>query len=251
VLGREFDVPLLERTAGLATAETLAMLARAAALGLVQEVPGPVGRHRFAHALIQETLHDDLPLAERADLHRRAGEALEALHADPAPVLGDLARHFFHADPGSLAKAIDYAIRAGHHAFLRLGYEEAAGHYERALQAQLVVRTEPRERMPLLYDFARAQRRTGDNDGARATFLELAAPRARRGRSLPSGAGGARPAPHSLRHRTGGSFGRQPARGSPARVRARGQHDARRSARLPGDRALLRARRGTTRRAQP
>jgi hypothetical protein len=175
VLGREFDVPLLARTAGLAAPETLDLLARGASLGLVEDVPGRPGRHRFAHALFQETLHDDLPLVARVALHRRAGDALEALHpGDPTPVLGDLARHFFHADPESLPKAIDYAIRAGDLAYRRLGWEEAAGHYERALQAQLVVGAEPQARMPLLYDFGRAQRRTGDHDGARASFLEEA-----------------------------------------------------------------------------
>jgi tetratricopeptide (TPR) repeat protein len=46
-----------------------------------------------------------------------------------------LAHHFYQAIPGGdVEKALAYAVRAGDLAVKRLAFEEAAGHYERALQ---------------------------------------------------------------------------------------------------------------------
>ncbi len=48
----------------------------AARANLVIEVG--VDRHRFAHALVCETLHGELSSSRRARQHRRVAEALEA-----------------------------------------------------------------------------------------------------------------------------------------------------------------------------
>jgi hypothetical protein len=46
----------------------------------VVEVPGPVPRHRFTHALVRGTLYRGLSVARRVALHRKVAEAIEAVH---------------------------------------------------------------------------------------------------------------------------------------------------------------------------
>ena len=62
-----------------------------------------------------------------AQIHARAGEALEAAYAaDLEPHLAELARHFVAAAPAGFAEtALDYARRAGDRAVGQLAYEEA------------------------------------------------------------------------------------------------------------------------------
>ena len=98
VIGREFDVTALERLADEPEAELLAALDEATEARLVGDSPGTPGRLRFSHALIRDTLYDELPSARRALLHRRLGETLEELHAhDLDPYLAELAHHFWQA----------------------------------------------------------------------------------------------------------------------------------------------------------
>ena len=176
VLGAAVDVTPLAGTAELPADDVLAALEPALTLGILSAEPDQPSRFRFAHALLQDTLLADLPAAERADLHRRAGELLERLHAhDVGPHLGELAHHFFQAAPvAGLEKAIGYAVRAGVRAMTGLGFEEAAGHFERALEAGRGPRSDPGLRLRLLLQLSEALRRAGDEEGARATCLEAA-----------------------------------------------------------------------------
>src|SRR5262249_33293979 len=105
-----------------------------------------------------------------------AGAALEAVHGDALdPVLGDIAHHYFEAAPlGTLSKAIEFATRAGQHAFGQLGYEEAAGHFERALQASRGTAVAAETRFTILFLLGSAQQAAGDQEGAHATLIEAA-----------------------------------------------------------------------------
>jgi hypothetical protein len=175
VVGREFDLAPLARVAGIALDGAAALVAEPVAIGLVGPVEGAPGRHRFSHALVEHTLYDDLPASTRAMLHRDVGDALERLHgADTAPIAGELAYHFFRAATDEARpKAVAYAVRAGDQARAALGWEDAAGHYERALHAQ-GAGSEPAERLPLLFAFCQMQTYAGDVEGFRATALEAA-----------------------------------------------------------------------------
>lgn len=176
VLGAQLDVATLAATLDSSVDATVEALRPAVVADLMTAIPQRVGRYRFAHALVQATLVDDLAPGERGELHRRAGEALERLHAaDPAPPLAELAHHFFEgASAAGPAKAIDYAVRAGRRAMGALGFEEAARHFERALRVEHTAGGEAGRRLGLLLEFGEAERRSGDEDGARATFLEAA-----------------------------------------------------------------------------
>jgi tetratricopeptide (TPR) repeat protein len=172
VLGREFDLAALQLACDLPGDRLLEHLGIAHAAGLVGEIPGSVGRYRFAHVLIRETLYGDLTPVQRAELHRCVGVAFETLHRDAhEPPLAELARHFFHAATvGAAAKAVDYARRAGAQALRSLGYEDAVRHYERALEALALLPPEDEARARLLLSLADAAWRAGDLDKARDGF---------------------------------------------------------------------------------
>ncbi|MBW3589726.1 MAG: AAA family ATPase [Actinobacteria bacterium] len=137
VIGRDFDLAVLARVSGInedALADLLDEAVRAG--GVIEEVSNVMGLYSFSHALVRETLYEELSTNRRVRLHRRVGEALEDLFAsDPGPYLSELAHHFFEASIGGAEdKAIDYAVRAGSRAIDQFAYEEAIAHFERALQ---------------------------------------------------------------------------------------------------------------------
>ncbi len=131
VIGRDFDAGLLERVLGAPEADFLDALERVLETGLVSE--HEPGRYLFSHALIRETLYEGMSAPRRSRLHRRVGEAMEA--GDGPAELSALALHFGRAATREdAAKAIGYAREAGDRATAMLAHEEAAEHYERAIE---------------------------------------------------------------------------------------------------------------------
>jgi tetratricopeptide (TPR) repeat protein len=179
VIGRTFDVEVLQAVGETRDREQiLTAMAEAVAAHLIVEVSRAAGCYRFAHDLIRESLHGDLPVDRRLTLHRHIGEFLEARHAhDPEPHIARLARHFVEAAEGGrdLEKAITYSRRAGDRALAVLAYEEAAVHYEHALH--ILERTEApseEERCELLLARSLAQWRAGDGPAGRETARSAA-----------------------------------------------------------------------------
>lgn len=165
VLGREFRLDALERLTQEPGELLLELLDEAAEARVIVQVPGARGSLRFAHALIRETLYDQLTTVRRVQLHRRAGEALEYLYAaHPEPHLAELAYHFFEATAGGDAeKAVEYARRAADRALDLLAYEEAARLLRIALEAlDLVDPTDERKRCELLNALGEAESRAGN-----------------------------------------------------------------------------------------
>ncbi len=100
VVGRDFDLAALEPVAGATTEELLDRLDDAVAAGLLTEDAARVGRWRFAHALVRETLYEELNQVRRAHLHAAAGAALLAL-PDAAERADEVAHHLRHARPAA------------------------------------------------------------------------------------------------------------------------------------------------------
>jgi tetratricopeptide (TPR) repeat protein len=133
------------------------------------------GRYAFVHALVLQTVYDDLGAARRQRLHRRTGEAIEA-QTDAHAQVEALAHHFARsAADGQAAKAAAYALAAGVTAMSGLGYEEAAAHYRRGLEAlELSPDGDGEVRCELLLGLGEALWSSGEMERARAAFLEAA-----------------------------------------------------------------------------
>lgn len=139
VIGREFTLSVVVRV------PQPALHRRAALLGGLDQVlaarlverHGRDGGYRFAHDLVRETIYDALPSEFRATLHGQVARILEEASdgADDDDRLAALAHHFDRAAVGDdPARAIEYTVRAAERAASLLAYEEAARHYERALE---------------------------------------------------------------------------------------------------------------------
>lgn len=170
VLGRDFELPALEQLTGKRAEQVLEALDEAVGARVVNVTHGG---WRFAHALIRETLYEELSTAKRLRLHKAAGEVLERLSAgDPDRLISELAHHYFEASAlGEVDKAISYARRAGDRAMQQLAFEEAAEQYDRALQAlDLSEGSRERERAELLLGRGRAQICSAEIPAAHESF---------------------------------------------------------------------------------
>jgi len=178
VLGPSFSVDLLERVGEIPSDNSLGLIEQALDARLIEELPHSVGHYTFAHALVRETIYDEIPSARRLRLHARAAAAIEAAHtADVEMYLSELAHHFAaagHAVPA--AKAIDYGTRAGARAVAVLAYEEAVGYFQRALAAlEHAAPVDERQHCDLLLALADSQWRSGETESANVTYERAAA----------------------------------------------------------------------------
>ena len=177
VVGRDFELRVLQPASGLDTERLLALLEEAEAVRVVGAVPDGLSRWRFAHALVREVLYEGLLAARRVHLHRLVGEALETVYAaDPGPHLAELAHHLVEAAPGSeetAAKAVQMATLAGRRALEVLAWEDAAELFERALAAlELAERPGPQHRCELLLAVGEARMAASDVLAARIAYQQ-------------------------------------------------------------------------------
>ena len=177
VVGRDFELRVLQPASGLDAERLLVLLEEAEAARVVGAVPGGLSRWRFAHALVREVLYEGLLAARRVHLHGLVGEALEAVYAaDPGPHLAELAHHLVEAAPGSVetaAKAVQMATLAGRRALEVLAWEEAAELFERALAAlELAERPGPQQRCELLLAVGEARMAASDVPAARTAYTQ-------------------------------------------------------------------------------
>jgi predicted ATPase/class 3 adenylate cyclase len=133
VLGREFPLALLERLAAPGT-DVKGDAAQLVRLELLREKDVfPDLRLSFSHLLVRQVAYDGLLLKARAELHARAGAALETLAGGRTDdIVQDLAEHY--AKSPDAAKALHYLERAGDRAARLFAYDEAGAYYHRAMQ---------------------------------------------------------------------------------------------------------------------
>ncbi|HEX5291699.1 MAG TPA: AAA family ATPase, partial [Streptosporangiaceae bacterium] len=169
VIGQRFSADLVALVSGQPLAAVAEALAAAVRARVVSR--DGTGTYRFAHDLFREYAYDQLPAAERAGLHRRIGQALEASRAAGGEVaLAELARHFVLADPVS-AQAWEYSVAAAREATARLAYEDAVRHWEHAATA---ADARPADRTGALLELADARRRAGQGQAAGQAYLRAA-----------------------------------------------------------------------------
>ena len=162
VIGTEAEVDVLAEVAAAEEPVVLDAVEAGLLTGLVTE-PG-AGRIRFAHALVRDTLYDDLSRLRRARLHARAAQAIERHRPDDVAAL---AYHYAEAgtDPGRAAR---YGRLAAGQAEQRFAYHEAARLWEQALAALDQTADPPaRDRLDLVLGLVRALAHTGQTARAR------------------------------------------------------------------------------------
>ena len=186
LIGRDFEIGVLEEVVELDEDELLDMLDAAVRAGILVEVASTPGRYSFVHALLRTALEDELTTTRRARLHRRIGEAIESRHRQRLDAhLDDLARHFAAAGPEEVDRAVAFAVRAAEWASARLAYEDAADLLTGAVAAR--ERDEPVDDLDLarlLLLLAAARQRAGLLDEARDAHVRAAEAARRVGRRV-------------------------------------------------------------------
>jgi len=165
VIGRDFDLELLECATRVPVDDLLDILEAAETAALVREVLERPGRYSFRHALIQHTLHEELGPTRRARAHQHVAEALEELCAGvPGSRVGELAHHWIEATkPTTLPKAIRYSKEAGDTALRSLAPDDALHHYAKALELSVgLMDPDPVSLVDLAIGLGTAQRQTGE-----------------------------------------------------------------------------------------
>ena len=170
VLGERFSLDALDGE----PESLLDALDAALAAGLVREEAAP-GSYAFAHALVRQTLYEELSAARRVRAHGAAAQRLLALREAGRPVAAaELAHHLIEAAPaGDPAAAAQEAGRAAADATTALAWEEAVAHAERGLRALEWLDAPPAQlRARLLLAQGEAQMRAGERAAARAALRE-------------------------------------------------------------------------------
>jgi tetratricopeptide (TPR) repeat protein len=135
VVGLEFDERVVGAAAGRTEDDVAAALAAALGAGIIAE-GGPL-RYRFTHAVLRDTLYDELRSSPRIRAHLAVARAIESVHAGRLdPHLADLAHHYGVAAPaGHSGAAIERAVAAARQAEAGGAHEQAAHFYELGLDA--------------------------------------------------------------------------------------------------------------------
>ena len=177
VIGREFDRRLVAEASGADADTVLDALEEAEASRLVVPIAGRHDRLGFTHALVRSTLYGEIATTRRLRMHQRVADALEARAARGVHCVEELAHHSREAAAlGDVHRAIRWSRAAAGSATERLAYEEAASHYQEALdvldpddRSQLELRAELRT------ELARAFRTAGSVATSRETALRAVA----------------------------------------------------------------------------
>ena len=137
VLGTEFEENFLRAIATDAAADLTALDSLVGADLLRPVHHGrEAGRYRFTHALVHETVYQNLLISRRSELHERVGCALESIAGSQPERLSDLEALGHHWSLSSnKAKGAKYLVAAGDWARSVYANADAIRHYERALTA--------------------------------------------------------------------------------------------------------------------
>jgi DNA-binding NarL/FixJ family response regulator len=140
VIGREFQLEVLERVLASPEHEVERALEDARAAAIIEErsVLGTAIIYRFSHAFFQQTLYDEILAPRRIRLHQQVARALEAVHGRQLDEhAAELAEHYaFSPDPLDLAEAVRYGELAAQRASDVFAFGETVRQLERAVMVQ-------------------------------------------------------------------------------------------------------------------
>jgi tetratricopeptide (TPR) repeat protein len=162
VIGRDFQLEVLQRVAGVGDDELFAALEEARKMAVVEERTGVGARvsYRFAHAFFRSTLYEEIIAPKRIRLHRQVALALEEVYKNRLEEhAAELADHFsYSSDSADLEKSIRYGQMAAKRASAVYAYGEAVRLLEQALKVQEILDPEDKaRRCDLLLELVRAR----------------------------------------------------------------------------------------------
>ena len=138
---------------------------------VIEELPRSVGRYQFSHALIQDTLAQDLSPTRKVRLHANIAQTLEDQYGDDVDIhAAELAHHYAEAAAATGPHKMEhYASLAGEQALSAYAYDDALAHFAQALAGK--------EGQPMsgetakhMFGLARAQGAAGRVDEAWVTM---------------------------------------------------------------------------------
>jgi tetratricopeptide (TPR) repeat protein len=158
VVGREIDVDVLLGADDSDEEAALDAVEAGVMAGLLVEPEQ--GRLRFAHALVRDTMYDDISRLRRSRLHGRIADVMEQIGSTDYAGL----THHLHEAGSSVttAKAVGYAVRAAEQAEARSALTTAIELWEQAVALhERLPDADPRERVDLLIRLVRAHGNAG------------------------------------------------------------------------------------------
>ncbi len=173
VVGREFETPVLAKVADFDDERIKKAMDAALAAQVITRDAHHEDRYRFSHALIRETLYEELSTPKRVKLHQKIGQVLEEACVDcKDDRLSEIAHHYFQSlQTGQVDRALRYLIAAAEHSSSQHAYEDALVHYGRALQAlELQDPVDEVRRGELMIALGSTQTRVGRHIDASRTF---------------------------------------------------------------------------------
>ncbi len=99
ILGIEFEFATLAELAGMTDDDLVNLLEQPIRARIVDETAGHRGGLMFHHALVRDVIYDGIVMTRRALLHRRAAQAIEAVHGDDGAHCAEIAHHLLLAGP--------------------------------------------------------------------------------------------------------------------------------------------------------
>ena len=129
-IGRDFELEVCMRAAGLSDNAAMDGLVELIDSGLIDPVDG--SRFTFHHSLTMEVAYREIGEARHRLMHRQVAEAIKSLHHNRIDAAaGQLAWHY--AEGGAPELAAPYAFRAGQQATHLAAWREAIRFFEQAL----------------------------------------------------------------------------------------------------------------------
>lgn len=170
VMGLRFDLGVLERVFGDASHDVLEAVEGAETAGMVFAAGGQrEASYEFAHALVRQTLLEELSAARRQRVHLQIATAMEQLWGDGGRNAADIARHLYRAgNSADAGKTRHFLELTGQQALAAAAASEAIDAFGQALELDV----SPGQRAQLLYQRGSAWRISGQWEEAAKDWLE-------------------------------------------------------------------------------
>jgi DNA-binding winged helix-turn-helix (wHTH) protein len=181
VIGRSFELPLLQAVTGLEMAALMTNLEAAWASEVLVAAPDSRTAFVFDHDLLRDALYEGLVPTERRRLHRAVAEALEQRSAAGEAISSyTLAYHFHAALPESdLRACVRHCAAAAVDAGRSYAYVDGARYFAQAREAlDLLQDGSPRMRVKLMFGQALFARAFSSGDYERLTHEVIRVARA-------------------------------------------------------------------------